>query len=65
VSPSARTGKVLIVQEVNDYEVPLLPDETPEQAFSRYLDTGPDTFYARTRSREKWVEDKQEKEVTA
>lgn len=57
--PSARAGKVLVVQEINDYEVPLLPGETPEQALQRYLDTNPDTFYARTRERASWIEEKE------
>lgn len=63
--PSAATGKrVLIVQELNDYEVPMLPDETPEAALQRYLEDGPDQFYARTRERASWVDTRpEEKEV--
>jgi len=51
--------RVLVVQELNDYEVPMLPDETRRQALQRYLDTGPDGFYARTHARESWIEDGQ------
>lgn len=63
--------RVLVVQEVNDYEVPMLPGESRRNALQRYLDTGPDGFYARTNSRESWVTDEmghalpdEEKEVT-
>lgn len=49
--------RVLVVTEENEYRMPMLPGEKPNDAMQRYLDVGPDTFYDSTRDRDAWVED--------
>lgn len=56
--------RVLVIQELGEYEVPMFRGETPENALQRYLDAeSQDAFLARVREREWWITDENGKEV--